>query len=192
MVDEGIEQFNPAAAALLGSPWPGTGTTWWSPGSTSPPPSPTIEMVDDATRALAGLGATVAGGPRWRVGHRHGQGGPAVCPARSHLRPSSWPNPRSTRYPMWPWWPCRPAPAPAPRSRGDRWCPTRRPAARTGSPTPTCGPRYTLVDPLLTHSMPPSMTANAGIDALAQAIAAVVAKVRTRSATPSPSRRCGR
>jgi choline dehydrogenase len=39
--------------------------------------------------------------------------------------------------------------------------------------------QYALVDPLLTHSMPPSMTANTGIDALAQAIAAVVAKVRT-------------
>ncbi|HEY4928497.1 MAG TPA: iron-containing alcohol dehydrogenase [Acidimicrobiales bacterium] len=39
--------------------------------------------------------------------------------------------------------------------------------------------QYALVDPLLTHSMPTSMTANTGIDALAQAIAAVVAKVRT-------------
>ena len=39
--------------------------------------------------------------------------------------------------------------------------------------------QYALVDPLLTHSMPPTMTANTGIDALAQAIAAVVAKVRT-------------
>jgi alcohol dehydrogenase len=36
-----------------------------------------------------------------------------------------------------------------------------------------------LVDPLLTHSMPSTMTANTGIDALAQAIAAVVANVRT-------------
>jgi len=36
-----------------------------------------------------------------------------------------------------------------------------------------------LVDPLLTHSMPPSMTANTGVDALAQAIAATVAIVRT-------------
>ena len=36
-----------------------------------------------------------------------------------------------------------------------------------------------LVDPLLTYSMPPSMTANTGIDALAQAIAGMVAKCRT-------------
>ena len=39
--------------------------------------------------------------------------------------------------------------------------------------------QYALVDPLLTHSMPPAMTANTGIDALAQAIAGMVAKCRT-------------
>ena len=38
---------------------------------------------------------------------------------------------------------------------------------------------YALVDPVLTYSMPPSMTANTGIDALAQAIAGVIAKVST-------------
>ena len=39
--------------------------------------------------------------------------------------------------------------------------------------------QYALVDPVLTCSMPPTLTANTGIDALAQAIAAIVAKVRT-------------
>jgi alcohol dehydrogenase len=39
--------------------------------------------------------------------------------------------------------------------------------------------QYALVDPVLTYSMPPAMTANTGVDALAQAIAAIVAKVRT-------------
>ena len=36
-----------------------------------------------------------------------------------------------------------------------------------------------LVDPVLTYSMPPSMTANTGIDALAQAIAGIIAKCST-------------
>ncbi len=39
--------------------------------------------------------------------------------------------------------------------------------------------QHALVDPLLTHSMPPAMTANTGVDALAQAIAGMVAKCAT-------------
>ena len=39
--------------------------------------------------------------------------------------------------------------------------------------------QYALVDPLLTHSMPKEMTANTGIDAIAQAIAGMVASCRT-------------
>jgi alcohol dehydrogenase len=50
---------------------------------------------------------------------------------------------------------------------------------KNGIANPTLRAQYALVDPLLTHSMPPTMTANTGIDALAQAIAAVVARVRT-------------
>ena len=39
--------------------------------------------------------------------------------------------------------------------------------------------QHALVDPLLTHSVPPAMTAYTGIDALAQAIAGIVAKCAT-------------
>ena len=42
--------------------------------------------------------------------------------------------------------------------------------------------QHALVDPLLTHSVPPAMTAYTGIDALAQAIAGIVAKCATPSA----------
>ncbi|MDH6195177.1 choline dehydrogenase [Mycobacterium frederiksbergense] len=50
---------------------------------------------------------------------------------------------------------------------------------KAGIAHPNLRAQYAVVDPVLTWSMPPSMTANTGIDALAQAIAAVVAKVHT-------------
>jgi choline dehydrogenase len=50
---------------------------------------------------------------------------------------------------------------------------------KAGIAHPNLRPQFAVVDPVLTWSMPPTMTANTGIDALAQAIAATVAKVRT-------------
>ncbi|MDX1887571.1 iron-containing alcohol dehydrogenase [Mycolicibacterium sp. 120270] len=50
---------------------------------------------------------------------------------------------------------------------------------KAGIAHPNVRPQFAVVDPELTWSMPPGMTANTGIDALAQAIAATVAKVRT-------------
>lgn len=50
---------------------------------------------------------------------------------------------------------------------------------KSGIASPTLRPRHALVDPLLTHSVPAPMTAHTGIDALAQAIAGMVARVRT-------------
>ncbi|GFG54834.1 alcohol dehydrogenase [Mycolicibacterium agri] len=54
-----------------------------------------------------------------------------------------------------------------------------RAGRKAGIAHPNLRPQYALVDPELTLSMPPTMTANTGIDALAQAIAATIAKVRT-------------
>lgn len=50
---------------------------------------------------------------------------------------------------------------------------------KAGIAHPHLRPQAAVVDPELTRSMPQAMTANTGIDALAQAIAATVAKVRT-------------
>lgn len=50
---------------------------------------------------------------------------------------------------------------------------------KAGIAHPNLRPQHAVIDPRLTWSMPPAMTANTGIDALAQAIAGMVAKVRT-------------
>lgn len=50
---------------------------------------------------------------------------------------------------------------------------------KAGIAHPNLRAQYALVDPVLTYSMTPPMTANTGIDALAQAIAGVIARVRT-------------
>lgn len=50
---------------------------------------------------------------------------------------------------------------------------------KAGIAHPHLRPQHAVVDPKLTWSMPRSITAATGIDALAQAIAAMVAKVRT-------------
>ncbi len=50
---------------------------------------------------------------------------------------------------------------------------------KAGIASPTLRAHVALVDPTLTYSVPPATTAFTGIDALAQAIAAMVAKVRT-------------
>jgi alcohol dehydrogenase len=52
-------------------------------------------------------------------------------------------------------------------------------ARKSGIASPTLRPQHALVDPVLTYSVPPATTAHTGIDALAQAIAGMVAKVRT-------------
>ncbi|MBL8931100.1 MAG: iron-containing alcohol dehydrogenase [Kineosporiaceae bacterium] len=50
---------------------------------------------------------------------------------------------------------------------------------KSGIANATLRPHHALVDPRLTYSMPPHVTAHTGIDALAQAIAGMVAKCRT-------------
>lgn len=50
---------------------------------------------------------------------------------------------------------------------------------KAGIAHPTLRAQHALVDPELTYSVPPKMTAYTGIDALAQAVAGMIAKTRT-------------
>lgn len=176
MVDEGIEQFNPAADALLAvlAGRPELTVTRFD----KPAAEPTIEMVDTATAALVASGATAV----------VALGGGSVIDTAKAARLCAQLDMTFTEFLTTS--PGFPAPEVAlvavPTSAGtgsevSGGSVVSDPAAgrKNGIANANLRAQYALVDPELTYSMPPTMTANTGIDALAQAIAAVVAKVRT-------------
>ena len=176
MVDEGIEQFNPAAAVVLGElrGTPDLTLTRFD----KPPAEPTVQMVDDATRALVESGATAV----------VALGGGSVIDTAKAARLCAQLGCTFGEFLAGP--PTYPVPDVAlvaiPTSAGtgsevSGGSVVSDPEAgrKNGIANANLRAQVALVDPLLTHSMPPTMTANTGIDALAQAIAAVVAKVRT-------------
>jgi alcohol dehydrogenase len=176
MVDEGIERFNPAAAVLLGG-------LLGAPGLTvsrfdKPPAEPTIDMVDDATRALVGSGATavvaLGGGSVIDTAKAARLCAQLGCTFREFLAAApTYPVPEVALVAI-------PTSAgTGSEVSGGSVVSDPEAGRKNGIANANLRAQVALVDPLLTHSMPPTMTANTGIDALAQAIAAVVAKVRT-------------
>ena len=176
MVDEGIEAHNPAVAHLLGDLVARTELS--IARFDKPAAEPTIAMVDEATGALrsSGAAAIVAIG-----------GGSVIDTAKAaRLCAQLGTDFRGFLASS----PGYPAPEVAliavPTSAGtgsevSGGSVVSDPEAgkKNGIANANLRAQYALVDPLLTHSMPPSMTANTGIDALAQAIAGMVAKCRT-------------
>jgi choline dehydrogenase len=176
MVDEGIEHFNPAAAALLGA-LDGRAELTVSRFD-KPAAEPTIDMVDAATAALRASGATAV----------VALGGGSVIDTAKAARLCAQLNLTFGQFLATS--PGFPVPEVAlvavPTSAGtgsevSGGSVVSDPEAgrKNGIANANLRAQYALVDPELTYSMPPSMTANTGIDALAQAIAAVVARVRT-------------
>lgn len=176
MVDQGIEEHNPAVATVLRSladAGPLQITRFDKPAA-----EPTIDMVDQATDALVASGANVV----VAIG-----GGSVIDTAKAARLCAqlgigfndfitgdlSYPVPTIGLIAV-------------PTSAGtgsevSGGSVVSDPAAgrKAGIANANLRAQVALVDPLLTHSMPPSMTANTGIDALAQAIAAMVATVHT-------------
>ena len=176
MLDEGIEAFNPAVAQLLdllGST-EGLEVTIFA----KPAGEPTVEMVDSA------IAAFVAAQPEVLVA----VGGGSVIDTAKAARLCGERGITFREFlAMPPQYPVPTVPLIAlPTSAGtgsevSGGSVVSDPAAgrKAGIANPNLRAQYALVDPLLTHSMPASMTANTGVDALAQAIAGMVAIVRT-------------
>jgi len=176
MVDEGIEKFNPAAAELI--------KILEANGSFKvthfgkPAGEPTIQMVDDATSALikSGADSVIALG-----------GGSVIDTAKAARLCSQLGvtfkefTSKSPNYPT-PNIPLIALPTSSGTGSevsGGSVISDPEAGRKAGIANGNLRAQVALVDPELTYSMPPTMTANVGIDALAQAIAGIIAKCST-------------
>jgi alcohol dehydrogenase len=176
MVDKDIEKFNPAAKQLIDLMNSSTGisvTVFEKPAG-----EPTIRMVDDAIAALTAAGSDVV----------VALGGGSVIDTAKAARLCAQLNCTFGEFQSKP--PVYPAPTIAlialPTSAGtgsevSGGSVISDPEAgrKAGIANGNLRAQVALVDPVLTYSMPPTMTANTGIDALAQAIAGIIAKCST-------------
>ena len=176
MVDKDIEKFNPAAAQLINQMKSATGialTLFEKPAG-----EPTIQMVDDAIAALNAAGSDVVvalgGGSvidtakaarlcaQLNCSFREFQSHPPVYPVAT-LPLIALPTSAGTGSEV----------------SGGSVISDPEAGRKAGIANGNLRAQVALVDPVLTYSMPPSMTANTGIDALAQAIAGIIAKCST-------------
>jgi alcohol dehydrogenase len=175
VVDDGLPAFNPAAAAAIDLL---EGAGFRLTRYDKPPGEPTVAMIDDATSALVGSGAqaiiAIGGGSvidtakAARLCAQHG------LSFRGFLASErSYPEPTLPLVAV-----------PTTAGTGSEvsgGAVVSDPEARTksGIAHPNLRAQHALVDPVLTYSCPAATTAFAGVDALAQAIAAMVARSRT-------------
>lgn len=176
MVDKDIEKFNPAAAKLIDqmNAAAGISVTLFE----KPAGEPTIQMVDDAIAALKAAGSDVV------VALGGGSVIDTAKAARLCAQLDTTFREFQSKAPVYPA-PTLPLVA-LPTSAGtgsevSGGSVISDPEAgrKAGIANGNLRAQVALVDPVLTYSMPPSMTANTGIDALAQAIAGIIAKCST-------------
>jgi alcohol dehydrogenase len=175
LTDQDIEAYNPAVAAVLNAlATPARTVTRWH----KPPGEPTIAMVDAAAAQLRAqpVDAIVALG-----------GGSVIDTAKAarlcHQRAMTFAqfleSQREFGEPELPLIAVPTTAGTGSEVSGGSVVSDPGAGRKAGIAHPDLRAQYAVVDPVLTWSMPPAMTANTGIDAIAQAMAAVIAKVRT-------------
>ncbi len=176
MLDDGIERFNPAVADLLAGPLatPGLVVTRFA----KPAGEPTNAMVESAIEALAAseAQAIVALGGGSVIDTAKAA---RLCVQLGTTFAGFLASDRRTPEPTVPLIAMPTTAGTGSEVSGGAVFSNPEAGTKSGIAGPNLRAQYALVDPRLTHSMPPAMTANTGIDALAQAIAGMVAKVRT-------------
>jgi alcohol dehydrogenase len=176
MVDAGIEKFNPSAKSVIDhllTVGDLTVTIFEKPAG-----EPTIQMVDDATTALKESGAqsvvALGGGSVIDTAKAARLCAQLNCTFREfQSKGPSYPVPVVSLIAM-------PTSAgTGSEVSGGSVISDPEAGLKTGIANANLRAQVALVDPVLTYSMPPTMTANTGIDALAQAIAGIIAKCST-------------
>ena len=176
MVDAGIEKFNPSAKSVIDhllAVGDLTVTIFEKPAG-----EPTIQMVDDATTALKESGAqsvvALGGGSVIDTAKAARLCAQLNCTFREfQSKGPSYPVPVVSLIAM-------PTSAgTGSEVSGGSVISDPEAGLKTGIANANLRAQVALVDPVLTYSMPPTMTANTGIDALAQAIAGIIAKCST-------------
>jgi len=171
IIDRGLPELVPGVAAALE---PLTGAVRFEKDAGEP----TVALVEEAAAALRDSGAdavvAIGGGSAMDTAKAGrlvaGQGGPYLRFARGE---AAYEEPRIPLV-------CIPTTAgTGSEVSGGAVITDQETHVKAGIASPLLRAQYALVDPVLTHGLPRSITAYTGIDALAQAIAALVVTVRT-------------
>jgi alcohol dehydrogenase len=171
VIDEGLAELVPAVAAALAAV---AGATTFAKA----PGEPTVELVERAAAALADARCdavvAIGGGSAMDTAKAArlvaGQGGPYMRFAGGGV---AYEPPRIPLV-------CLPTTAgTGSEVSGGAVITDERTHVKAGIASPHLRAQHALVDPTLTWGLPPGITAHTGIDALAQAIAAMVVTART-------------
>jgi choline dehydrogenase len=171
VIDEGLAGLVPRVADALAAV-PGAETF------EKPPGEPTVELVERAAEVLAGAGAdavaAIGGGSAMDTAKAArlvaGQGGPYL---RFAAGGAAYEPPAIPLV-------CVPTTAgTGSEVSGGAVITDERTHVKAGIASPHLRAQHALVDPALTWGLPPGITAHTGIDALAQAVAAMVVTART-------------